>query len=64
MSGRHAFDLLTKDFSPERRARVEARKSELLAARLGISTYKEQFVLKGAMLFSLWATVCRWSTRT
>ena len=32
MSGRHAFDQLTKDFSPERRARVDARKSEMLAA--------------------------------
>ena len=32
MSGRHAFDELTKDFTPERRARVDARKSELRAA--------------------------------
>ena len=32
MSGRHAFYKLTKDFSPERRARVDARKSEMLAA--------------------------------
>ena len=30
---------------------------ERLLYRLGISTYKEQFVLKGAMLFSLWAAV-------
>ena len=30
---------------------------ERLLYRLGISTYKDQFVLKGAMLFSLWATV-------
>ncbi len=32
MSGRHAFGRLTKDFSPERRARVDARKAELRAA--------------------------------
>lgn len=32
MSGRHAFDELTKDFAPERRARVDARKSELRMA--------------------------------
>lgn len=32
MSGRHAFDGLTKDFTPERLARVDARKSELCAA--------------------------------
>jgi len=32
MSGRHAFRDLTKDFTPERRARVEARKAELRAA--------------------------------
>ncbi len=32
MSGRHAFDELTKDFAPERRARVDVRKSELRAA--------------------------------
>ncbi len=30
---------------------------ERLLYRLGISTYKDQFVLKGAMLFSLWAAV-------
>lgn len=32
MSGRHDFGRLTKDFSPERRARVDARKAELRAA--------------------------------
>ena len=32
MSGRQAFDELTKDFTPERRARVDARKAELRAA--------------------------------
>ena len=32
MSGRHVFDKLTKDFTPERRARVDARKAELRAA--------------------------------
>ena len=32
MSGRHLFDELTKDFTPDRRARVEARKAELRAA--------------------------------
>ena len=32
MSGRHIFCDLTKDFTPERRARVEARKAELQAA--------------------------------
>ncbi len=32
MSGRQAFDKLTKDFTPERRARVDARKAELRAA--------------------------------
>ncbi len=32
MSGRHAFDELTKYFTPERRARVDARKAELYAA--------------------------------
>ena len=32
MSGRHLFSELTKDFTPERRARVEARKAELRAA--------------------------------
>ena len=32
MSGRHAFRDLTKGFTLERRARVEARKAELLAA--------------------------------
>ena len=32
MSGRHQFDELTKDFTPERRARVEDRKAELRAA--------------------------------
>ena len=32
MSGRHAFRDLTKGFTPERRARVEARKAELRAA--------------------------------
>lgn len=30
---------------------------ERLLYRLGVSTYSEQFVLKGAMLFSLWAPV-------
>ena len=32
MSGRHAFNDLTKGFTPERLARVDARKSELRAA--------------------------------
>ncbi len=32
MSGRHAFDELTKGFTPNRRERVEARKAELRAA--------------------------------
>ncbi|MDE0060421.1 MAG: XRE family transcriptional regulator [Defluviicoccus sp.] len=32
MSGRHAFNELTRDFTPERRARVDARKAELRAA--------------------------------
>ena len=32
MSGRHPFHDLTKDFTPERRARVEARKTEFRAA--------------------------------
>ncbi len=32
MSGRNAFGDLTKGFTPERRARVEARKAELRAA--------------------------------
>ena len=32
MSGRHPFSRLTKDFSPERRARVDALTSEMLAA--------------------------------
>ena len=32
MSGRHPFDELTKDFTPERRARVEDRKADLRAA--------------------------------
>ena len=32
MSGRNLFSELTKDFTPERRARVEARKAELRAA--------------------------------
>ena len=31
MSGRHPFSELTKDFTPERRQRIEAMKSELLA---------------------------------
>ena len=31
MSGRHPFKELTKDFTPERRQRIEAMKSELLA---------------------------------
>ena len=31
MSGRHPFHELTKDFTPERRQRIEAIKSELLA---------------------------------
>ena len=31
MSGRHPFSELTKDFTPERRRRIEAMKSELLA---------------------------------
>ncbi len=32
MSGRHTFNDLTKDFMPERRARVEAKKAALRAA--------------------------------
>ena len=32
MSGRHALDTLTTEFTPVRRARVEARKAELRAA--------------------------------
>lgn len=32
MSGRHAFEKLAGDFSPERRARVDARKSTLRTA--------------------------------
>jgi len=32
MSGRHSFGKLTKDFTPERRARVEARKARLRAS--------------------------------
>ena len=32
MSGRNAFHDLTKDFTPERSARVDARKAELRAA--------------------------------
>ena len=34
MNGRQAFDKLTKDFTPERRARVDTRKAELRAAML------------------------------
>ena len=30
MSGRHPFDGLTKDFTPERRQRIEALKNELI----------------------------------
>ena len=32
MSGRHAFNELTKDFTPERRGRINGRKMELRAA--------------------------------
>ena len=32
MSGRHPFHDLTKDFTPERRVRVEARKADFRAA--------------------------------
>lgn len=32
MSGRHAFNELTKDFTPERRGRIDGRKTELRAA--------------------------------
>ncbi len=32
MSGRHPFENLTRDFGPERRARVDARKAELREA--------------------------------
>ena len=35
MSGRHPFKKLTRDFTPERRARVAARKSELREAMGG-----------------------------
>ena len=31
MSGRHSFSELTKDFTPERRQRIDAMKNELLA---------------------------------
>ena len=31
MSGRHPYSELTKDFTPERRQRIEAMKNELLA---------------------------------
>ena len=31
MSGRHPFSELTKDFTPERRRRIESMKAELLA---------------------------------
>ena len=31
MSGRHPFSGLTQDFAPERRRRIDAVKSELLA---------------------------------
>ena len=31
MSGRHPFSVLTKDFTPERRQRIEALKGEMLA---------------------------------
>ena len=31
MSGRHPFDGLTKDFTPERRQRIEALKNKLLS---------------------------------
>ena len=31
MSGRHSFSELTKDFTPERRSRIDAMKAELLA---------------------------------
>ena len=31
MSGRHPFSELTKDFTPERRQRIEALKGEMLA---------------------------------
>ncbi|MDE0507728.1 MAG: XRE family transcriptional regulator [Gammaproteobacteria bacterium] len=34
MSGRHPFEKLTKDFTPRRRARVNARKAELREAML------------------------------
>ncbi len=33
MSGRHPFSELTKDFSPERRSRIDSMKAELLAQR-------------------------------
>ena len=32
MSGRHTFNDLTKDFTPPRRARIDARKAQLRAA--------------------------------
>ena len=31
MSGRHPFNELTKDFTPERRQRIEAMRNKLLA---------------------------------
>ena len=33
MSGHHPFSELTKDFTPERRRRIESMKAELLADR-------------------------------
>ena len=35
MSGRHPFEKLTREFTPERRARVAARKHELRKAMGG-----------------------------
>ena len=34
MSGRNAFSKLTKDFTPEQRKRIEARKAEFRASML------------------------------
>ena len=34
MSGHHPFSALTKEFTPERRQRIEAKKAKLRAAML------------------------------
>ena len=37
MSGRHPFNELTKEFSPERRRRIDEIKTELLAEKLKVN---------------------------